>query len=1021
MVMKKVKKLVFATNNQHKLEEARQIISNDFEIISLAEIGCHDDIPETADTLEGNALQKARWINERYGYDCFADDTGLMVDALDGAPGVYSARYAGENCTPADNVAKLLKAMEHEDNRDARFATVVALISDGETHTFEGSVEGNISRQPHGNGGFGYDPVFIEKESGKCFAEMTADEKNAVSHRGRAMRKLRDFLGVFILMLLSMVSTFQAEGAQWRLHPSYDGQILRIADTPDYVYFFGTKQTYNPLDSKAQQLNGIIFRYDKKGEEIIDLNPQNLLSDNTVKTAAYNYDGKFLAVALEDGTIDFIFDDGTVKTIRGLKVADSSLIKNINDFTFDKASGKAYAATDFGFLVIDTKKNEIETSRIFDKKINSAAIFNDLLWLGCEDGIYYGNPSDFNMSEFKHIMPGKNVEMLSPVGGKMYFFTGYNYNSILIHSLEIDGAGNPSTRQLSTENEISFQRGRNAVMSNSHSKLRFIDETGKTSFYELPSGYTDSSAGSLDGKTFWISSKRKGISNLKAPDESGKWTVLKDRFLPNASSAFMCMGMAYNPEYGMLVRNHGYESPFAAGIVTTNDLISGYKGMNWTRLSSTYRTDMKGLLIDSPFGLAVDPNNPDHVYCGSERSGFLRLDLKNPEKSIHFSKATDFLGGYGEPGFAVVVPDNPPGTWEAQCVFAAPGFDNYGNLWTAFVNPEADGDVSKYTELWVWPSAARAATTGANNVQGWKKIKIADIPSGNWPVMLPLKTGANKNIVLHMGNNLSAPMIIYNHGGTIDNLSDDKMQTMKSIYDQDGISISFGRAHAMYEDPATGLVWVSYGSGLFTFNPVEAMTNPTAVRRIKVPRHDGTNAADYLLDGVRVNSITSDNTGRKWFGTTGAGLVCTSADGLSILATYTPDNSELPGNDVYGVCYNPSSNSMMISTDKGLCELFLNGSSDSSDSGVKAYPNPVRPDYYGYVTIEGLEQDAMVKIVDTAGNLIKEVGQSYNGTIEWDVTNIFSKRVPGGVYFVVASNGPNADSYNKVAKILVVD
>lgn len=165
-----------------------------YEILSLSEIGCHEEIPETADTLEGNALIKARWIKGRYGYDCFADDTGLMVDALDGAPGVYSARYAGAECDAVANMRLLLKKLEGVEDRRAKFVTVIAMIKDGEERLFTGEVEGSISREPHGTGGFGYDPVFVSRESGKAFAEMTAEGKNAISHRGRAMRKLISYL-----------------------------------------------------------------------------------------------------------------------------------------------------------------------------------------------------------------------------------------------------------------------------------------------------------------------------------------------------------------------------------------------------------------------------------------------------------------------------------------------------------------------------------------------------------------------------------------------------------------------------------------------------------------------------------------------------------------------------------------------------------------------------------------------------------------------------------------------------------
>lgn len=190
-----MQEIVFATNNTHKLEELRRITAGHYLILSLDDIGCHDDIPETADTLEGNALIKARWIKDRYGYDCFADDTGLIVDALKGAPGVYSARYAGPGHDSTANMKLLLKNLEGFDSpRTARFKTVIALLLDGEAKTFEGVVEGEIIDYPQGTDGFGYDPVFRPAGFTKTFASMTADEKNAISHRGRATAKLMNYL-----------------------------------------------------------------------------------------------------------------------------------------------------------------------------------------------------------------------------------------------------------------------------------------------------------------------------------------------------------------------------------------------------------------------------------------------------------------------------------------------------------------------------------------------------------------------------------------------------------------------------------------------------------------------------------------------------------------------------------------------------------------------------------------------------------------------------------------------------------
>ena len=194
-----MKRIVFATNNEHKLAEVRAILGNQFEVLSLKDINCHEDIPETADTLEGNARQKAEYISQHYHVDCFADDSGLEVEALQGAPGVYSARYAalegtGEAHDSKANMNRLLRELKDKDNRKAQFRTIVCLIQDGKEHTFEGIVEGTINPEERGSSGFGYDPIFMPNGYDKTFAELGEDVKNSISHRARAIKKLVDFL-----------------------------------------------------------------------------------------------------------------------------------------------------------------------------------------------------------------------------------------------------------------------------------------------------------------------------------------------------------------------------------------------------------------------------------------------------------------------------------------------------------------------------------------------------------------------------------------------------------------------------------------------------------------------------------------------------------------------------------------------------------------------------------------------------------------------------------------------------------
>jgi XTP/dITP diphosphohydrolase len=187
-------KLCFASNNEHKLTEIRQIVGDQYEVVSLQEIGCNEELAEDQDTLEGNSRQKAEYVWQHYGVSCFADDTGLEVEALGGEPGVYSARYAGPQRSSADNIALLLENLKGKPNRQAQFRTSITLFLQGQMHQFDGIVKGHIAQAPSGTVGFGYDPIFIPEGYDQTFAQMPAHQKNSISHRGRAMQQLVEFL-----------------------------------------------------------------------------------------------------------------------------------------------------------------------------------------------------------------------------------------------------------------------------------------------------------------------------------------------------------------------------------------------------------------------------------------------------------------------------------------------------------------------------------------------------------------------------------------------------------------------------------------------------------------------------------------------------------------------------------------------------------------------------------------------------------------------------------------------------------
>ena len=225
-----------------------------------------------------------------------------------------------------------------------------------------------------------------------------------------------------------------------------------------------------------------------------------------------------------------------------------------------------------------------------------------------------------------------------------------------------------------------------------------------------------------------------------------------------------------------------------------------------------------------------------------------------------------------------------------------------------------------------------------------------------------------------------------------------------------------GRSHIAY------LKFVKHIFQVHTFNADQITGSSAVLNRIKVSRNDGTSLADYLLNEVPVNHITSDNQGRKWFSTTGAGLVCTSSDGRNVLGEFTTDNSLIPSNNVYSAAYNPATNSIMVSTECGMAEFFPSGSSraDSDKLEVRAYPNPVTPDYYGYVNIDGLPDGVLVKVVDAAGGLVRELGIAESGSIQWNLLNLDNKQVKTGVYYILVSGGPNGLSGSSVGKVMVV-
>lgn len=821
--------------------------------------------------------------------------------------------------------------------------------------------------------------------------------------------------------LLSSISlSLVSQGAEWKLHSTFDNEVENVIDTPDAVYFLCRADKYNPDLLSLSNLRCFLFKYDKQADELINLNRQNLLSDRIVTKIKYNPAKGYLLVVYDNGNIDLLHDSGDVSNVKGFMQSDI-LPKTINYISFDPDNSLAYLATDFGYITVNDDNATIKESRNYGKKISSIGVFKDHLFLNHDETVYYSPLADRNYSfdSFKVFPLINAVREFIPLQGSdsLYILQGH-MSFGYIFSITSENGEFRISAPIIGDALTGISDTRDGIALSTPSVTYLVNGNGDISQIPMSEALRSDKTSTYDGKEFWLASNRKGF---RSASFDGDWKLTRDFMQPNASNVFLSSYMTYHPDYGLLVNNHGTDRNFAYS--TTDDtpmLLSGLKGLSWSSLSPLRNNPDYSRMQINPNGLAVDPNDNDKIFTGSMCSGILRISFSDPDDLLHLSNPGDPMASHKS---FVKVADNQR-AWtmpENFCSFSAPEFDKAGNMWVAYYDLDKNQDSRTHSELWYWTPQDRIASKDPESFRPFGKIILDDVMASNTMVLKPLTLQDASNILLYTPNDGQRMICLIDHKGTPDNTSDDEMVKMIDLYDQDGVEISLDYVLSVFEDHDTGYLWIGTPDGVFTFRPSDAMKNPSRVNHIKVARNDGTDLADYLLDKARVNHISADPSGKKWFATSG-GVVCTSSDGRNILKEYTSENSLLPDNMTYNVTYNPENNSMMISTAKGLAELFLSAEvSGKGKAGARAYPNPVRPDYFGYVTIDSLSDNALVKICDAAGGLVKELGVAAGGEIKWDITNMYHQRVNSGVYYVLASDTAEGSGWSDVAKILVVN
>ena len=850
-------KIVFATNNQHKLSEIRDILGESIEVLSLKDINCDVDIPETGKTLEENALQKAQYVYDHYHIDCFADDTGLEVDALGGAPGVYSARYAGEGHDSEANMTKLLKELGDEDNRKARFRTVIALIqkknicpcgcnSIKEVHQFEGIVDGEIIRERRGGEGFGYDPIFQPDGYDKTFAELGMDIKNHISHRARATQKLADYLlKIFILLFTFHFSllTASAQVGTWKNYLSYN-HIEQIYAAGDDIF--------------VRASNGL-YLYNKKDQSITTFDKINGLSDTNIKLIGWSKQAKRLIAVYQNSNIDLVETNGTITNISSLYSKTMTEDKTVNNVFIQGQF--AYLSTGFGIVKVNMQKAEITETYHLGKNITATSIKNNTIYAKIDDATVLSAPLTSNLLD-----PGNWVETAEyPADTFVFDQSDWETYYDLISTLD---PGGPKY------NYFAFMRFIND---------RLYTSGGGTNATHIP----------------------PSIQVLK----DNEWQIYQD-----------------------------------TGIME----ITGVNPLNMN-------------CID------VDPADPEHVFAGS-RSG------------VYEYRNGKFIKLYNHTNSPIEPFDGISKDYE---LIHGVKFDPSGNLW--ILNSQA-------------PSQSLIELT-----------KDGDFVEHKKSVLMKLDGKSNGNLCNMVIDSRGYLWFVNNHWispaaykMTFDNTS---IKEYSNFVNQDGTAIIGMNGISCVAEDKDGNMWIGTDVGPFLLDKSQIDAESPVYTQVKVPRNDGTNYADYLLNKVNITAICIDAGNRKWMGTNGDGVYLISADNLTQLHHFTIDNSLLLSNNIQSMAINNKTGEVFFGTDNGLCSFVSDATTindEMTEDNVWAYPNPVTPDYTGLITIVGLTYNADVKIVSSNGALIAE-GRSNGGTFTWNGKDKNGNRVASGVYMVVTA------------------
>ncbi|MDE6134812.1 MAG: hypothetical protein K2F79_04485 [Muribaculaceae bacterium] len=805
---------------------------------------------------------------------------------------------------------------------------------------------------------------------------------------------------IFLLSLVAAIATaFPAAALQkvgnWTLYPTAGPTYSDVVDANGKTYMLNS---------------GALFSLDHSDNELYAYNSQNKLSDQSQITGIYyNRQKGYLVATYETGNVDLIYDNGKVVNMADIKDAVLTTSHRINDIAF--ADGKILAGTEFGIVIFDDEKHYVLESGLFNVPVPKVFSWGDHI------GFLTNAKSPYTL-------------YTAPADGRHTQLSYFTCNQVQIYTLDIAAIGSNglihNSGNTASVRGIGFEDGSLKGLGVSVSGLT-------TALMPVNSGVMAITSGEfvLVGDDLTVTRSPRDTQlrdgDLFISDGlNSVWQVIDSRIarydassqpLTQLMSPYILEGIspsvpamlnwdsdhrrlyasnyALSHYYSCAVSAYGNEQVKVSVIDADGMHNVGpvYKG---TGIDAAYDNNGTSgqLRIGGPSRLAVDPDDPELYYVATTH-GTAITAIKNG-KIIKTFAQTD-------------IPLNSIWTH----FFIDVRIDNEGNLWVAQAKSTADR--KSYAVL----PAAKRKNLASVTINDWI---VPNLPADYLAARDSYITFLKKNPRYAYGSaGYVEALLVIDNNGTPSNFSDDRTMLHTSLSDDSGKALELGEISSMVEDK-NGALWGTYNKGVFLISdPSQGMSSGLHVKFPIVARNDGTNLGDYLLDGEKVYQVAVDNSNRKWFATETSGVYLANADGTKILQHFTSDNSALPSNTVYSVACDPYSNKVYFGTSAGLVAYDSDSAPSADDySDVYAYPNPVRPDYNGWITVTGLMENSLVKIADAAGNVFFQ-GSSEGGMIVWDGCDPSGKRVRTGVYFVFASQNSDGSSSGCVTKIMVVN